>query len=115
MIISPGMDYPMLCTDVRTSSDPSQVELSLINLNVHSGAVWFDKDGTLENSNSMIQSHHLEYDELDMEAFGDGTETVVPARFHKNGLDPVSVKHLEGDTILVAYDSMSKLFVFFYI
>lgn len=107
MIIAPGMDYPMLCTDVRTSSDPSQVELSLINLNVHSGAVWFDKDGTLESSsNSMIQSHHLQYDELDMEAFGDGTETVVPvARFNKNGLNPVSVKHLEDDSIMVAYDN----------
>lgn len=115
MIIAPGMDYPMLCTDVRTSSDSSQVELSLINLNVHSGAVWFDKDGTLESSsNSMIQSHHLQYDELDMEAFGDGTETVVPvARFNKNGLNPVSVKHLEDDSIMVAYDSMFSLFTFF--
>ena len=105
MIISPDLEYPMLCTDVRTTGDPNQVDLSLINLNVHSGAVWFDKDRAQDNSNNQMQSHHLEYDELDMEAFGDGTETVVPARFNKNGLNPVSVKHLEGDTVMVAYDS----------
>ena len=115
MIISSDMEYPMLCTDVRSTHDPNQMDLSLINLNIHSGAVWFDKDRTLDNSHNvpMIQSHHLEYDELDMDTFGDGTETVVPARYMKNGLNPVSVKHLEGDIVLVAYDSMCFYFFIF--
>lgn len=106
MIVLPDMEYPILCHDVRTSGSPEQVDLCLINLNIHSGGVWLDKDKTLDN---VSHSHHLSFDELDMNAFGDGTETVVPARFTKNSINPVSVKCLDPDTLLIAYDSKFQL------
>src|SRR6218665_3346979 len=102
MIVPPDMEYPILCHDVRNSGSPDQVDLCLINLNIHSGGVWLDKDKTLDSG---TQSHNLSFEELDMNAFGDGTETVVPARFVKNSMLPASVKCLDQDTLLIAYDS----------
>lgn len=43
MIITPGLEYPMLCVGVRKSSNPLVLKLDLINLN--SSASWFgDED-----------------------------------------------------------------------
>lgn len=109
MIISPEVEYPLICTDVRSTNDSKQLDLSIINLNHNSNAVWFDRDRTLDgearSGSAIFGSHHLEFNELDMEAFGDGTETMVPTRCNKNTLNLIAVKQLDTDTILVAYDS----------
>ncbi|UXI17496.1 hypothetical protein NH340_JMT03439 [Sarcoptes scabiei] len=121
MIISSDMEYPLLCTDIRCTADPKHFELSLINLNQNSNAVWFDRDRTIENHNrsernsvsssssGILGSHNLEFGDLDMEAFGDGTETMVPTRINKNVLNVVAVKQIDCDTILLAYDYHVKL------
>ena len=108
MFISSDMEQPILCTDARTTCDPSQIDLSIINLNINSSSVWFDKDRTIDNSSScgplMSSTHYLEYNELDSDAFGDGTETVVPMRYNKNALNPISIKQVEENLVLIAHD-----------
>lgn len=110
MFISPDMEYPLLCTDARSTGDPSSVDLSIINLNINSSSVWFDKDRTMETSSNssggqlFASTHYLEYSELDTDEFGDGTETMVPTRYNKNALNPVSIKQLEENLILIAHD-----------
>ncbi|KAI1295395.1 Mitogen-activated protein kinase kinase kinase kinase 3 [Halotydeus destructor] len=80
MIITPDMEYPMLCVGVKRSYEPGYLKLDMINLN--SNASWFNDD------------------------FGDGTETVVPR--HEQ-LSIVHVSQLDKETILVAYDNYVKL------
>lgn len=52
----------------------------------------------------MSSTHYLEYNELDSDAFGDGTETVVPMRYNKNALNPISIKQVEENLVLIAHD-----------
>lgn len=75
MIITPDMEYPLLCIGVGRSYDPNQMKLDMVNLN--SSASWFNDTG-------------------------DGTDTVIPRYEH---LDLVSVKQIDKDTILVCHDS----------
>lgn len=77
MIITPDMEYPLLCIGVGRSYDPNQMKLDMVNLN--SSASWFNDTG-------------------------DGTDTVIPRYEH---LDLVSVKQIDKDTILVCHDSKS--------
>ncbi|KAH9517543.1 Mitogen-activated protein kinase kinase kinase kinase 1 [Dermatophagoides farinae] len=119
MIISSDMEYPLLCTDVKSTTDPKQFDLTLINLNRNSNAIWFDRDRTLDSDCSSQRSsssvilgagHSLDFNDLDMDAFGDGTETMVPmGRSSKNALNPISVKQTDSDTILIAYENLVKL------
>lgn len=86
MIITPEMEYPVLCVGVGRSYDASEMKLQMVNLN--SSASWFN-DGTMGDG-----------------MMGDGTDTVVPRYEH---LDLVSVKQIDKDTILVCHDSMFSL------
>ena len=81
MIITPDMEYPVLCIGVGRSYDVNQMKLDVVNLN--SSASWFN-DGMM----------------------GDGTDTVIPRYEH---LDLVCVKQIDKETILVCHDSMFPL------
>ncbi len=77
MIITPDLEYPMLCIGVKKGYDSAHLLLNMINLN--STTNWFNDD-----------------------EFGDGTETVIPRH---DSLNIINVTQLEKDTILVCYDS----------
>lgn len=80
MIITPDLEYPIVCINVRRGYDGRSLKLDMINLN--STASWFHSD--------------------ELDDVGDGTATVVPRLEIFNIL---SVTQLEKDTILVCYDS----------
>jgi len=42
MIITPDMEYPMVCVNVRKDADSNNLKLDLLNLN--SSANWFHSD-----------------------------------------------------------------------
>lgn len=46
MIITPDMEYPMVCVNVRKDPESSNLKLDLINLN--SSANWFHSDELVE-------------------------------------------------------------------
>ena len=79
MIITPDLEYPIVCVNVRRGYDGRSLKLDMINLN--SSSSWFHSDELEEQ---------------------DGTQTVIPRHELMN---IVSVTQLEKDTILVAYDS----------
>ncbi|KAL1516557.1 hypothetical protein ABEB36_000461 [Hypothenemus hampei] len=83
MIITPELEYPMVCVSIKQAYQPNRFKLDLINLN--SGASWFPSD-----------------DLQDM----DGTATVIPRR---ENLNIVNVTQLDKDVILVCYDNVVKL------
>ncbi len=84
MIITPDLEYPIVCINVRRGYDGRSLKLDMINLN--SSASWFHSD------------------ELDADM--DGTQTVVP---RTELMNVIAVTQLEKDTILVCYDSESQL------
>ena len=80
MIITPDLEYPLMCTDVgwaAAGGAEPELHLSLVNLNT--GTTW-EPDGT----------------EMD------GMATVVARHNH---LSIVNVTQIEKDAILVCYDS----------
>ncbi|XP_037031783.1 mitogen-activated protein kinase kinase kinase kinase 5 isoform X11 [Bradysia coprophila] len=77
MIITPELEYPIVCTGVKKAVNGA-VKLDLINMN--SGASWFHSD------------------ELEM----DGTATMIPRR---DPIKAVKVFQLEKDAILVCHGS----------
>ncbi|XP_076305968.1 mitogen-activated protein kinase kinase kinase kinase 3-like isoform X5 [Tachypleus tridentatus] len=79
IIITPGMEYPLLCVGVRRGYDKSHVKLEMIDLN--SSARWFEE-------------HE------------DGMETIIPRYDY---LNITKVAHLEKDTILVCHDNLVKV------
>uniref|UniRef100_A0ABD2VU58 Mitogen-activated protein kinase kinase kinase kinase n=1 Tax=Trichogramma kaykai TaxID=54128 RepID=A0ABD2VU58_9HYME len=84
MIITPEMEYPMVCVSVKqTFQQNNKLKLDLINMN--SGASWFHSD---------------ELEEVD------GTATVIPRR---ENLQVVSVQQLEKDAIIVCHDNWVKI------
>jgi len=83
MIITPDLEYPIVCVNVRRGYDGRSLKLDMINLN--SSSSWFHSDELEEQ---------------------DGTQTVVPRHELMN---IVSVTQLEKDTILVCYDNMVKV------
>ncbi|XP_016837570.1 mitogen-activated protein kinase kinase kinase kinase 5 isoform X9 [Nasonia vitripennis] len=83
MIITPEMEYPMVCVSVKQVFHQNKLKLDLINMN--SGASWFHSD---------------ELEEMD------GSATVIPRR---ETLQVVSVAQLEKDAILVCYDNLVKI------
>merc|ERR1719427_1629129 len=83
MIITPDLEYPIVCINVRRGYDGRSLKLDMINLNQTSS--WFHSD---------------ELEEMD------GVQTVIPRHELMN---IVSVTQLEKDTILVCYDNMVKV------
>ncbi|XP_021917591.1 mitogen-activated protein kinase kinase kinase kinase 5 isoform X3 [Zootermopsis nevadensis] len=83
MVITPEMEYPMVCVSVKQAYEQNRLKLDLINMN--SGASWFHSD---------------ELEDMD------GTATVVPRREYIN---VINVSQLEKDAILVCYDNMVKI------
>jgi hypothetical protein len=83
MIITPDLEYPIVCVNVRRGYDGRSLKLDMINLN--SSSSWFHSDELEE---------------------ADGTQTVVPRHELMN---IVSVTQLEKDTILVCHDNMVKV------
>ncbi|XP_055926382.1 mitogen-activated protein kinase kinase kinase kinase 5-like isoform X1 [Argiope bruennichi] len=79
MIISPEMEYPMICVGVRKGYDRGNLKLDMINLN--STANWFSEDS-------------------------DGSETIVPRH---DSIDVIKVSQLEKDIILVCSESVVKV------
>ncbi|XP_076360346.1 mitogen-activated protein kinase kinase kinase kinase 5-like isoform X1 [Tachypleus tridentatus] len=79
IIITPDLEYPMVCVGVRRGRDKGHLKLDMIDLN--SAGSWVNDDR-------------------------EGTETVVT--WHEY-LNIVNVSHLERDTILVCYDNLVKV------
>ena len=90
MIITPDLEYPIVCVNVRRGFDGRSLKLDMINLN--SSANWFHSD------------------ELEaQQQLNDGYATVIPRHELMNVR---AVTQLERDTILVCYDSKYFLQVF---
>jgi len=83
MIITPDLEYPIVCVNVRRGFDGRSLKLEMVNLN--SSANWFHSD---------------ELEEMD------GSATVVPRHELMN---VQAVTQLEKDTILVCYDNVVKV------
>jgi len=87
MIITPDLEYPIVCVNIRRGFDGRSLKLDMINLN--SSASWFHSD------------------ELDaQEQLNDGYATVIPRHELMNVR---AVTQLERDTILVCYDNVVKV------
>ncbi|XP_034948366.1 mitogen-activated protein kinase kinase kinase kinase 5 isoform X2 [Chelonus insularis] len=82
MIITPEMEYPMVCVSVKQAYQQNKLKLDLINMN--SGASWFHSD---------------ELEDID------GSATVIPRR---ENLQVINVTQFEKDSILVCYDNVVK-------
>ncbi|KAG7206457.1 hypothetical protein KM043_003808 [Ampulex compressa] len=83
MIITPEMEYPMVCVSVKQPYQQNKLKLDLINMN--SGASWFHSD---------------ELEDID------GSATVIPRR---ENLNVINVTQFEKDAILVCYDNVVKM------
>ncbi|KAJ8920015.1 hypothetical protein NQ315_006546 [Exocentrus adspersus] len=83
MIITPELEYPMVCVSIKQMYQPNKFKLDLINMN--SGASWFHSD---------------ELQEMD------GTATVIPRR---ENIDVVNVTQLDKDSILLCYDNVVRI------
>lgn len=125
MVITPEMEYPMVCVSVKQPYQQNKLKLDLINMN--SGASWFhsdeleDMDGSgiltlyVSNNNSLFiydlylcsqtseslifmieKIYHLFYNKNIISA------TVIPRR---ENLNVINVTQFEKDAILVCYDS----------
>jgi len=87
MIITPDLEYPIVCVNVRRGFDGRSLKLDMINLN--SSANWFHSD------------------ELEaQQQLNDGYATVIPRHELMNVR---AVTQLERDTILVCYDNVVKV------
>ena len=82
MVITPDLEYPIVCVNVRRGFDGRSLKLDMVNLN--SSASWFNNDD---------------------DGPSDGYATVVPRHELMN---VQAVVQLEKDTILVCYDSKFK-------
>ncbi|XP_034244539.1 mitogen-activated protein kinase kinase kinase kinase 5 isoform X2 [Thrips palmi] len=83
MIITPEMEYPMVCVSVKRGYQTDRLKLDLINMN--SGSSWFHSD---------------ELEDMD------GAATVIPRR---ENVKVVQLTQLDKDAILVCYDSTVKI------
>ncbi|XP_030763049.1 mitogen-activated protein kinase kinase kinase kinase 5 isoform X4 [Sitophilus oryzae] len=83
MIITPELEYPMVCVSIKQAYQANRFKLDLINMN--SGASWFHSD---------------ELQDMD------GTATIIPKR---ENLNIVNVTQLDKDSILVCYDNVIRI------
>ncbi|CAL1274141.1 unnamed protein product [Larinioides sclopetarius] len=79
MIITPDLEYPMICTGVKKGYDRGHLDLEMINLN--SSENWLNDDW-------------------------EGTDTIVPR--HET-MKIINVTQLEKDAILVCYDNLVRV------
>jgi [mitogen-activated protein kinase] kinase 5 len=90
MVITPDLEYPIVCVNVRKGFDGKSLKLDMVNLN--STASWFQSDAStgfgLETGGTAGPM--------------DGYATVIPRHELMN---VQAVVQLEKDTILVCYDS----------
>ena len=96
MVITPDLEYPIVCVNVRKGFDGKSLKLDMVNLN--STASWFQSDASTDfgletgsNAGPM-----------------DGYATVIPRHELMN---VQAVVQLEKDTILVCYDSKFSSFI----
>ncbi|XP_015111938.1 mitogen-activated protein kinase kinase kinase kinase 5 isoform X5 [Diachasma alloeum] len=82
MVITPEMEYPMVCVSVKQAYQQNKLKLDLINMN--SGASWFHSD---------------ELEDID------GSATVIPRR---ENLQVINVTQFDKDSILVCHDNIVK-------
>ncbi|BES89047.1 mitogen-activated protein kinase kinase kinase kinase [Nesidiocoris tenuis] len=83
MVITPELEYPVVCVSVKQVYQHDRLKLDLINMNYGTG--WFHSD---------------ELEDVD------GTATVIPRR---ENLNIVNVSQLEKDAILVCYSNIVKV------
>ncbi|KAF7992576.1 hypothetical protein HCN44_004920 [Aphidius gifuensis] len=83
ILITPDMEYPMVCVSVKQAYQQNKLKLDLINMN--SGASWFHSD---------------ELEDID------GSATVIPRR---ENLNVINVTQIEKDAILVCYNNFVKI------
>ncbi|XP_066597561.1 mitogen-activated protein kinase kinase kinase kinase 5 isoform X11 [Prorops nasuta] len=83
MVITPEMEYPIVCVSVKQPYQQNRLKLDLINMN--SGASWFHSD---------------ELEDID------GSATVIPRR---ENLNVINVTQLEKDAFLVCYENVVKV------
>ena len=96
MVITPDLEYPIVCVNVRKGFDGKSLKLDMVNLN--STASWFNSDSStgfgLETGGTAGPM--------------DGYATVIPRHELMN---VQAVVQLEKDTILVCYDSKIILYL----
>lgn len=94
MVITPDLEYPIVCVNVRKGFDGKSLKLDMVNLN--STASWFNSDSStgfgLETGGTAGPM--------------DGYATVIPRHELMN---VQAVVQLEKDTILVCYDNTVKV------
>ncbi|KAF4523812.1 hypothetical protein B566_EDAN008047 [Ephemera danica] len=83
MIITPELEYPMVCVNVKQAYESDRLKLDFINMNT--GASWFHSD---------------EMEDMD------GTATVVPRR---ENINVIHVSQMDRDAIIVCYDGKVKV------
>lgn len=83
MIITPELEYPVVCVSIKKAYQPNLYKLDLINMN--SGSSWFHSD---------------ELSDMD------GSATVVPKR---ENLNVVCVTQLDKDSVLVCYENVVRI------
>ncbi|KAI5736989.1 hypothetical protein M8J76_009116 [Diaphorina citri] len=83
MVITPELEYPMLCVGVKQGYD-ERTRLRLDLINVNTGTSWFMSDESLD----------------------DGTATMVPRR---ENLNIINVTQLDKDSILVCYGNVVQI------
>ncbi|XP_050315103.1 LOW QUALITY PROTEIN: mitogen-activated protein kinase kinase kinase kinase 5 [Anthonomus grandis grandis] len=109
MIITPELEYPMVCVSIKQMYQPSRFKLDLINLNsvpiILPTCTTADLPrwcgGYLKKAPFWASWFHS--DELQEM---DGTETMVPRR---ENLNIVNVTQLDKDVILVCYDNVVRM------
>ena len=94
MVITPDLEYPIVCTNVRRGGFDRSRSLKLDMVNLNSAAKWYDNDSEQGGGPGGLEAGEGE----DM----DGCATVIPRHELVN---VQSVVQLEKDTILVCYDS----------
>jgi len=104
MVITPDLEYPIVCVNVRKSGQPRAVsgtdaarslKLDMVNLN-HS-ASWYDNDEDGEGGG---------IGGIGVGPITDGSATIIPRHELMN---VQAVVQLEKDTILVCYDNVVKV------
>lgn len=131
MVITPEMEYPMVCVSVKQPYQQNKLKLDLINMN--SGASWFHSDELEDMDGSGIVASYiidenllvhelnglyftlvtffrLDVRKYDFSILGKHlshgrnmiSATVIPRR---ENLNVINVTQFEKDAILVCYDS----------
>ena len=103
MVITPDLEYPMVCTNVRRGGFDRSRSLKLDMVNLNSAAKWYDNEaGEGGEAGSASASDGIVGEGESLDDDMNGCATVIPRHELVN---VQSVVQLEKDTILVCYDS----------